>query len=203
MSTRKLVCALSLGSFLVLVVGLVVGSEVRAGGLGDMDNVDLPVQALVDQDTLDQAQAFTGTYVFEGGQKQRDGVNEAIELSVASLNALIRNMGRKRLQETNTIPKQLSIQLSGHDLEILFDGDGHSAKLDGTPLKTKDKSGDKLKVSHRMRGAKLTELLDGTGGDRHNTFKLSDDGNHLTVKVKISSSQLPVPVEYSLRYKRK
>jgi hypothetical protein len=199
-STHKILCAVSLGSFLVLGAGLIIGAEVRAGGL---DDVDLPVQAVVDQTTLDDAQAFDGAYVFDGGQKQQEGVLQAIETAVAALNPLVRNLGRTRLQESNTIPKHLAIETDGEAVSILFDGNGHSAKLDGTPRKAESSHGDKIKVSHRMRGPKLTEFIDGVGGDRHNEFKLSADGSRLTVKVKISSSQLPVPVEYDLSYKRK
>lgn len=181
------------------MTGLIVGSEVWAGGL---DDFELPVQAAVDQNTLDQARAFDGAYVFDGGQKQRDGVGEAIEASVAAINPIVRKLGRERLQETNPVPKHLSIQVEDHAVAILFDGEGHNAKLDGTPLEAKSSEG-KVKVSHRMRGPKLTELLDGVGGDRHNDFKLSADGARLTVRVKITSSHLPVPVEYDLTYKRK
>lgn len=203
MSTHKILCALSLGSVLVLVAGLIVGAEVRAGGLNDIATGELPVQAVVDQSTLDHAQAFDGAYVFDGGEKQRDGVTQAIETSVAALSPVVRNLGRQRLAETNTIPKHLSIQVQDDAVAILFDGAGHSTKLDGTPRKVENKQGDKVKVSHRMRGAKLTELLDGVGGDRHNEFKLSDDGSRVTIKVKITSSHLPVPVAYNLTYKRK
>jgi hypothetical protein len=179
----------------VLVVGLIIGSEVSAGSL--------PVQAIVDQDTLTRAQTFDGEYVFDGGQKQRDGVTAAIETSVAEINPMVRNLGRQRLQETNGIPKHLSISLASDSIKILFDGDGHSANLDGTPYKTQSKQGDKVKVSHRIQGAKLTEFIDGVGGDRHNEFKLNADGSRVTVKVKIVSSHLPVPVTYDLTYKRK
>ncbi|KIG16312.1 hypothetical protein DB30_04772 [Enhygromyxa salina] len=171
-----------------------------AGGLHDRD---LPVPAVVNQDTLEHARAFDGDFVFDGGQKQRDGVTAAIETSVAALNPMVRKLGRQRLQQSNPILKNLSIRVDDESVAILFDGDGHRAKLDGTPHKTESAHGDKVKVSHRMRGTKLVELLDGVGGDRHNEFKLSADGSRLTIKVKIISSQLPVPVEYDLTYKRK
>ncbi|WP_146158775.1 hypothetical protein [Enhygromyxa salina] len=180
------------------MTGLVIGSDVWAGSLHD-----LPVPAAITQDTLDHARAFDGNYVFDGGQKQRDGVNEAIETSLAAINPMVRKLGRQRLQETNAIPKNLSIRVDDEAVAILFDGEGHRAQLDGTPHKTESKQGDKVKVSHRVRGTKLVELLDGVGGDRQNDFKLNAGGSRVTVQVKITSSHLPVPVEYQLTYKRK
>ncbi|WP_106392294.1 hypothetical protein [Enhygromyxa salina] len=183
------------------ITGVVVASDVRAGQL---DDLDLPVgTVVVDQDTLDQAGAFDGEFVFAGGQKERDGVDAAIETSVAALSPMLRKLGRKRLQESNPVFASLSISVDGDSAEIAFDNDSHEAKLDGTPIKAKSKDGEKVKVSHRMRGTKLTQLLDGVGGDRLNEFRLSDDGKRVTVKVKIISGHLPVPVEYRLTYKRK
>jgi hypothetical protein len=157
----------------------------------------------VDADTLAQAQGFAGEYTFVGGQKERDGVAAAIETTVAAVSPMVRNLGRKRLQETNPIPGKISIAIDGDDVEILLDGDGHEASLGGAAIKAESAQGDKIKVSHRMRNGALVELIDGVGGDRSNTFKLNGDGTKLTMSVVISSSQLPVPVEYKLTFKRK
>jgi hypothetical protein len=185
---------LALGSFVVLLGGswfLLGASEVEAG------------MAVVDEETLTQAQAFAGEYVFAGGQKERDGVDAAVEASVAALNPMVRNMGRTRLRDANPVPQRLTIDVDGDRVKILFDGQGHDVALDGVPIKTESPEGDKVKVSHRLRGAQLAELIDGVGGDRTNDFKLNADGTRLTVSVKISSGQLPVPVEYRLTFKRK
>jgi hypothetical protein len=196
MTSCKTVCAVSLGCVLALGLGFVIASEVRAG-----DN-EVPAAGSVDDDVLAQASAFSGEYTFVGGQKERDGIDAAIEASVSAISPMLQNIGRKRLQESNQIPKQLSIKVEGARAEIRFDSEGHSASLDGTPIRTVSQ-GDKVKVSHRMRGSKLTEFIDGDQGDRHNTFKLSSDSRHVTVDVKITSNHLPVPVEYRLTYKRK
>lgn len=157
----------------------------------------------VDADTLAQAQSFSGEYVFVGGQKERDALAAAIETTVAAVSPMVRNLGRKRLQETNTIPQKVEISLDGDAVQILLDGDGHEATLGGAAIKAESPQGDKVKVTHRMRSGQLVELIDGVGGDRSNTFKLNADGTRLTMSVVISSSQLPVPVEYKLTFKRK
>lgn len=198
MTSRKTWCVLSLGSVFAIALGFVVASEVRAGDSQD----DVPADA-VDGDTLAQASAFAGEYTFAGGQAERDALDAAIETSMNAVSPVLRNIGRKRLQESNPIPKQLSIAIDGASAEIRFDGEGHDASLDGTPIKAVSPTGEKVKVSHRMRSGKLTELIDGDQGDRHNSFKLSGDGKRLLVDVKITSGHLPVPVEYRLTFKRK
>ena len=175
-----------------------IASEVRAGNLDDK----VPIPAL-DSSTLEQAAAFAGEYTFAGGQKEQAKLDAAIETSLDAVNVVVRKLGRKRLRETNQIPKSLAIAVSGSDVEVSFDGRSHSAALDQAPIRTTSEFGDKIKLSHRMRGAHLYEFLDGAKGDRHNTFELSEDGKRLTLSVKITSSHLPVPVEYRLTYKRK
>ena len=101
------------------------------------------------------------------------------------------------------VPGRVSIAVSGENATIKFDGHGHQAKLDGTPVKGTSPQGDKVKVSHKLKGQRLLQFIDGDGGDRHTYFKLNEDGTRLTVKIKITSNRLPVPVEYRLSFKRK
>lgn len=199
MSSTKTVCAVSLGSLLVLLTGFFVVTEVRAGGIGD----GLPLPVAVDQDMVAQATVFEGDYVFVGGQKQRDGLDAAIETTLDAVSPLVRGIGRKRLHETNPIPKQVQVAVNGEDVEITYDGFGHAAGLDGKPIKAHAPTGEDIKVSHRVASGKLTQWLDGAKGDRKNTLKLSSDGQRLTVDVEITSGHLPVPLEYRLTYKRK
>lgn len=187
---------------LTLIAGL-VASEVWAGGFLHRGADELPIAGMVDEDTLARAHTFDGEYVFIGGQKERDGLDAAIEAAMEAVNPMVRNLGRKRLQESNPIPQRLAIDVDGDRVQILFDGAGHLASLDGAPIKTQSPQGDKVKVSHRMRGASLIEFIDGVGGERNNDFKLNADGSRLTLTVEITSSQLPVSVEYRLTFKRK
>lgn len=201
-SDLRLRSLLALGVSLTIIGGL-VASEVYAGGILDFGADDLPIAEMVDADTLARAQTFTGEYVFIGGQKERDGVDAAIETTLEAVSPVVRNLGRERLRAANVVPQNVEIEVDGDRVNVLFDGHGHEASLDGTPLKTQSREGDKVKVSYRIRGAQLVELTDGVGGDRTNEFKLSSDGSRLTIDVEISSSQLPVPVTYRLTFKRK
>lgn len=201
-SNLRLRSLLALGVSLTLIGGL-VASEVYAGGILNFGADELPIAELVDADTLARAQSFAGEYTFIGGQKERDGVDAAIETTLQAVSPVVRNLGRERLQAANVVPQNVEIKLDGDQVNVLFDGHGHEAGLDGVPIKTQSREGDKVKVSYRMRGAQLVELTDGVGGDRTNEFKLNADASRLTMDVEISSSQLPVPVTYRLTFKRK
>lgn len=197
MASLKTLCVVSLGSFLAVAAGFVIASDVRAG-----DSEQETPNKAVDAETLARASAFAGEYTFVGGQKEQDQIDAAIEKALNEVNPMVRSLGRKRLQETNKIAKQLRIAVEGEAVDIRFDGSGHSARLDGSTVKAVSPYGDKIKISHRMRGERLIERTDSRQGGRSNTFKLGKDGK-VTVDVQITSSHLPVPVEYRLTYKRK
>lgn len=195
-SLHKIVCAVSLTTFFTVVVGLMVGSEVRADG-SDESGVG------ADAETLERASDFAGEYRFVGGQKEAEGIQAAIDESVDALNPMLRKIGRKRLVESNPVPKSARIELDGGDIVLSIDGEGYEARLDGSPRKMTSKYGDKIKVSYKLSGDRLVEHIDSPKGDRFNYATLSADGNKLTVRVKVSSSHLPVPCEYRLTFRRK
>lgn len=200
MASRKLVLGLLLGSGLAAGAVFTLCSEVRA----DAPDVDeLPVAAALDEDSLERAQAFAGEYEFAGGQKQRDGVDAAIAKAMDAISPLFRKIGTKRLKANNPVSKQVSIAINGDKARVAFGMYDNEAPLDGTRVKTKSKAGDRIKLRHRVRGSTLVQTITGDGGKRTNSFTLSEDGQRLTVRVKITSDQLPVPVEYRLSYKRK
>jgi hypothetical protein len=195
-SSRKVLWVVSLTSFVALGIAFAVCSEVRAG------DQDEPAAA-VDAATLKQASTFVGEYRFVGGQKERDGIEAAIELSVAELNPVVRGLGRSRLLDSNELPASIEIELDGELLTIHQAGEAHAATVDGAKVKTKSKDGDKIRVSHKLASGKLTQRIVGDGGERSNGYKLSSDGKQLSLRVEITSSQLPVPVAYTLSYERR
>jgi len=205
-STKKLVFAVSLASAVALGAGVFLTSEVRAGALENpTDTAQALAQGIsaVDAAALDQARAFEGQWSYIGGQKQRDGIEDAIAASMDAVSPLLRKIGTKRLRESNPVPEKISFALDGETMTITLAGDSHKAKLDGTPVKTVSSKGDKTKISHKVRGSKLIQFIDGKGGDRSNTFRLNDDGTRLYLDAKITSSHLPVPCAYRLTFKRK
>lgn len=207
MSTKHLVFALSLASAAALVAGLFVASDVRASALES--GTELPVEvtdvvaASVDPSMIDQARAYEGMWVYVGGQKERDGIDAAITASMDAVSPMIRGIGTRRLKESNPVPSRISIDLNGEDVTIAFDGDRNKARLDGPAVKGVSPQGDKMKVSHKVKGDKLIQFIDGGGGDRHNHFRLNADGTRMTLDVKITSGHLPVPCKYRLSFKRK
>ncbi|MFV8755424.1 hypothetical protein ACNOYE_33145 [Nannocystaceae bacterium ST9] len=194
MSSRKILCVVSLTSFIGIAVALLACSDVHADG---------EAASVIDEATRETAASFVGEYRFVGGQKERDGIDAAIETSLDAVNPVVRAMGRSRLQESNEVPATIEITLQDDTLAIHQAGEAHAARIDGSKLKTKSKQGDKINVSHRISSGKLTQKIVGDGGDRTNRYKLSNEGKRLTLSVEITSGHLPVPVSYSLTYERR
>lgn len=201
-SSHKILCALSLVSVIGVATALVVTSEVRASNVRELADA-VPLEGAVTAETLTEAAAFVGEFKHVGGQKDSEQIDAAIETAVAAVSPLVRGIGRKRLQETNQIPGSVELKLDGEQLGVVQGGEQHEAALDGKKVTSKNQFGDKVKVSHELRGGKLVQTIEGEGGKRINRYKLSSDGKRMTMSVEISSPHLPVSVTYSLSYERR
>ncbi len=148
------------------------------------------------------ADQLVGTYAHVGGQAERDAVLAAIEDVVSDMNVIARGIARDRLQESNPVPKKLSIVRDGGTLSVAFDGRKYAAPLDGSSVKVVGVTGDTLDYRVTVDGERLRQHFVGEKGGRTNTMKRRGD-KRLKVKVKVSSGSLPKPLEYSLTLERR
>ena len=152
-----------------------------------------------------ESPSVLGSYAFVGGSKQREAIETAIEESVLALNAAIRGIARRRLLRSNKAPAHLLISRSGVDVTVTLAGIRKvTAPADGSAVDFKTKFGDKARLSHHLDGLRLVQTFVGAG-TRVNTFTVqpADEGpDRMTMRVKITSSRLPVPVKYRLSFKR-
>jgi hypothetical protein len=63
-------------------------------------------------------------------------------------------------------------------------------------------NGSRSKLTQRLEGDRISQVYESEDGRRENEFTFSQDGQVLTLKVRLASSRLSVPVVYVLSYKR-
>lgn len=146
--------------------------------------------------------ALETRYVYAGGAAQRQAIERAVEDVVSEMLPLIRSVARKRLLESNGILESLEFSLSGDPLALKYIGDRIiEAPRSGKAVPWKDENGDPVRVSLRLQGTTLVQQLSDNRGSRRNTYVFGPDGK-LTMHVRIESSMMPKPLEYSLTYKK-
>ncbi|WP_434423452.1 hypothetical protein [Nannocystis pusilla] len=147
---------------------------------------------------------FAGTFRYAGGEAQRQQLTDAIEATVAQLNALIRGIGRKRLTAANPIREQISFVVEGTKVTATFAaGRTISGTLGGPAVAWTADDGSPLTVAFSIVKGRLVMEFKADDGGRRSVFTLDESGDKLTMSVTITSSRLDNPLKYALSYRRK
>lgn len=134
--------------------------------------------------------------------KARARVDARIEALVDEMNFLIRPIARSKLQNSSLICGRFSFDTEGDDLLTRCDG----ARVDRSSRHGKKGktvyNGEEYVLIQRLDGRRVFQSFTGGDGVRSSRYELSEDGRTLTMKTRISSDQLPRPLEYTLVYER-
>lgn len=144
------------------------------------------------------ASELEGVY---SGEDQQQKIEAAIEAVVAKMNFIKRPIARSRLKKTNPSYARIAIATTDGVLEVQFD-DRKPIRMrgDGRPTEWTREDGEVFNVSAKEQDRTLVQIFEAEDGVRTNTFELGTDGRELLLHVRISSPQLPQPVEYTLTY---
>ena len=134
---------------------------------------------------------------------ESDSIESAIENGTADMNFVIRGLARRRIAQTN--PRYARLRLSHSDTTISVQFDTREAleiPADGRSIPWTREDGGKYNITAQWSASQLVMHFDADDGQRINTLVLSPDGLSLTLKVRLTSSHLPKPIEYTLGYRR-
>ncbi len=149
----------------------------------------------------DDADRFVGTYRFSGGQKERDGVRDAIDDVVGEINVLFRGQAKDKLTEANPVFDTVEVARSGNDLTLKFGSLTNVCKLDGTASDVPGVTGDELSCRLGFQGEAIVQKLKGARGGRDNKLAVDDKGR-LRLTVRIHSKLMPKDLRYTLTYRK-
>jgi hypothetical protein len=146
---------------------------------------------------------FTGFYRYAGDAAEQQRRVDAIDRSVASLFFAVRGMARSKIEDRTRIMPTCKFEFG--DGQIRSTVPGHAVAISPetgapAPYRVED---DAIVLTQRFEGARIVQVFRADeGGTRKNEFSLSADGKLLFVKATLSSPKLPIPVVYTLTYRR-
>lgn len=147
-----------------------------------------------------------GTYVFAGGQSQRDGVHDSVESVVDQMGAISRAFARNKLHSACAIPSRIVFTPRGNNLAItLSPQPARSSNLDGTRVTFQNTVGQEVTMHRVTRGENtIVETIDASRSSRRIiVYQFSPDRSRLTIRWRIENSQyLPSPISYTLSFRR-
>jgi hypothetical protein len=142
-----------------------------------------------------------GVYTLDAAAS--DSIEAAIESGTTDMNFAIRGIARKRIAQTN--PRYDRVRLAHSDSAITVQYDARDAleiPADGRSIPWTREDGGKYDVSAQWSPSQLVMHFNADDGQRTNTIVLSPDGLSIKLMVKLTSSHLPKPIEYTLVYRR-
>jgi hypothetical protein len=145
------------------------------------------------------ADQFVGRY--ELIRDQGANLRAAIDRATATMNFILRPIARRQLRQKTVLYSSFAMESSGGFLHITLAGEpALSLPLSGAAVLWRAPDGETVRV-HLMPGPELVQVFEAKLGRRENRFTLSADRAVLTMNVKITSYELPQPVEYRLIYR--
>jgi hypothetical protein len=140
-----------------------------------------------------------GTYISES--QSQTAIDAAIELGIAKMNFITRPIARRRLRKTNPPVQKVAITRTEQEISVAFDtGKPVHMPADGTTVKWTRADGEVFDVAADWKGDQLIQSFKANDGQRINIFSISPDGTRLTLRVELTSPQLPAAVSYVLNF---
>ncbi|MEO8799993.1 MAG: hypothetical protein ABI551_19000 [Polyangiaceae bacterium] len=146
---------------------------------------------------------FAGTFTYAGGDKQRAGIDAAIETAITGMFFVAKPIARSKLHEKTAVKNSVGFSFAKGKITSTASGAAPATSKDdgtGAPYKV---DGETIRVLQNVTpNAHLLQTFAATDGTRSNDYTLSADGKTLTMTVTLSSGKLPRAVHYALTYQR-
>ena len=146
---------------------------------------------------------YAGTYVYAGGEAEKEAVSAAVDASVKGM-GIASGFAKTALMERAVIRPSYTIAFDAKgDVEI--ETPGYPAEVspsNGAEVKMTNKTGDESQTSQHFAKGVLVQQGRTKDGQGETEFRLQPDGKTLLVKKVMESSQLPRSVVYTLTYVR-
>ena len=147
---------------------------------------------------------FHGVYHYVSNETDRKRIREGLDRSVSEFNFVVRPVVKHILGDAAKVAHRVEVQIEKENVTLVHYRKGEVAEVSG-PLDADLNSSIRKDMKHKVRWKKdHIERLDKTAdGGREVTYKLSEDKKNLFLHIKMFSSRLSKPFEYTLTYVRK
>ena len=152
--------------------------------------------------SLKSVGTLTGNWQRQESSSQRSARLKVIDDVTSEMNWLMRGKAKEKLREATAKNESISIQDNGNNVAITATGRPRlSISTDGKASKIKGQAESGTVRASRQNGVLILEM-EGGNGSRTTRYTLSPDKSKLTLDVKMSSPNLPKPLQYQVTYIR-
>lgn len=155
-----------------------------------------------DESPYEEAARYSGTFLFIGGEAERQAQLDSIEDVVQQMSRVLRGTARRRMEAGTHITEVFIIDVQMDSITITIDdGRAWTTDLHGTRFEyTHD--GDQMFMSRRWVEGTIKAKGEQKAGTGTYHFRLSEDGQTLYVAYGLDSKHMPAPVAFETTYRR-
>ena len=161
----------------------------------------LPALAVA-QDSPSPEERFAGTWVVSDAGPAERARDAAVESATDDMNFISRPIARRRLEAGTPIHRRVVVSGTGSDFRAQVGEYDLDFAADGSRHRIDDPWGDPLNARQRFQRGRLVQTMTTDDATVTHTLALSDDGQRLTLTVKIESHHLPGDVVFRIHYRK-
>ncbi len=140
---------------------------------------------------------LTGQYRLATSAAERTRRAEAIETVTEDASRLMRRRMRSRLAAKTDPAPQIAIRVRGNSVQLRRGGPALSLIIGGPAVSVNGGA-----VRARQRGGALVVTARGDNGAITAAYRLSEDGQRLVVRTRLTGERLSSPLVYRVTYRR-
>jgi hypothetical protein len=134
----------------------------------------------------------------------RRTVDRSIERAVSEMNYFVQGVARDQMRANTPINRRIDIAFDGSSqISISFDQRFTYPTRPGVPQQFALPDGGTVQVRQYFRDGALEQYFEASLGRRWNVYRLSEDGQTLTVSATQQGPMMPVPMHFQLDYRKR
>lgn len=188
----------------VVVVGLTLGASLAPGPGRSQDAAASEAQS-VRRSEQDLRRLLAGAWhLLQSEATARARIDGGIERAVSEMNYFLQGIARDQMRANTPLNRRIDIAFEGSSsITVTFDQRFTYTTRPGVAQQFPLPDGGSVQVRQYFRDGHFEQYFEAALGRRWNVYRLSDDGQTMTVSATQQGPLMPVPMHFSLDYRKR
>ncbi|GAB4207539.1 MAG: hypothetical protein OHK0013_25250 [Sandaracinaceae bacterium] len=143
-------------------------------------------------------------HLVQSEEVARRTVDRGIERAVSEMNYFVQSVARDQMRANTPVNRRIDIAFEGTSrITITFDQRFTYPTRPGVQQQFSLPDGGSVQVRQYFRDGALEQYFEASLGRRWNVYRLSDDGQTMTVAATQQGPMMPVPMYFQLDYRKR
>ena len=149
----------------------------------------------------DAAPNLDGTFTLaESREDVQTRINTAIDAATEEMNFILRGIARDRLRAKNPVRVRLTTQVAGDRIVVSYDNDRYESQ--SGQWRSVTATGETVQLLQQIQGNRIYQTFRTADGEKRMVLTFSEDGAWVWLDVTVTSSRIPAPLRYRMRFRR-